>query len=971
MSLPALLDDDDELTFAEEGEDSGRAVAPWPILVVDDEEDVHSMTQLILADAVFNGRPFELISAYSAREARRVLAERHDIAVILLDVVMENDSAGLGLTREIRGEMQRKEVRIILRTGQPGLAPQREVIVDYDINDYRSKADMSSESLFIAVISALRSYEHIMSIEEKVSRRTAELQESYARLRHILETSPVGVGALRADGTLLFCNGRLAEIMGVSKDHLVDANAFEMFAEERDYARQLDRLVRNDEIRDAEVRLRRADGTDFWALLSGDRTLLEGEPAYLNWVYDITSRKEAERALKDAKDQAEAAAQAKSAFLATMSHEIRSPMNGVLGMLEILERTRLDPDQMDKVATIRESANWLLHIIDDILDFSKIEAGRLDLERVALAPTALVEGVTETLAPSARRKDIELQTFVDPAIPPRLLGDPVRLRQILFNLAGNAIKFTGTGKVMIRLDLEQAAQGRADLRLSVADTGIGISPEAIGKLFQPFTQAESSTTRRFGGTGLGLSICRRLAELMGGEIGVDSTPGQGSTFWVRLMLDVGSDDEAPADPDLSRLLVLVAVEDPDYGFIIGRYLESAKAEVIAVNDLTIVPATLEAARACGRPYNVVVVDGRGYLDAPGAVRETLARAQDGAPLPTVMLVHPLAEQDPHITRRSGSTVLTTKPARRSALVRAVAVAANRASPDVEPVDLRRPLPMPPTRAPTTAEALEQGRLILVAEDNATNRKVIGLQLGNLGYAAEMVENGMAALKALDAKPYAVLLTDCHMPEMDGLELTRRIREREAITGRHLPIVAITANALQGEAEHCIAAGMDSYLSKPIDMTKLAVELARWVPPGVATEPPAQIPPSPPASAPTPAPAPAPAAGPKNAPVDLANLSAICGDDSAMVRELLSDFVTVSREVLGTMRHAIDQRSADGVRSAAHNLKGSAHTAGAKAMAASARALEQAAQSADWPAILTCAPQLERAFAEVAAFVESV
>jgi len=290
---------------------------------------------------------------------------------------------------------------------------------------------------------------------------------------------------------------------------------------------------------------------------------------------------------------------------------------------------------------------------------------------------------------------------------------------------------------------------------------------------------------------------------------------------------------------------------------------------------------------------------------------------------------------------------------------------------VEPVDLRRPLPMPPTRAPTTAEALEQGRLILVAEDNATNRKVIGLQLGNLGYAAEMVENGMAALKALDAKPYAVLLTDCHMPEMDGLELTRRIREREAITGRHLPIVAITANALQGEAEHCIAAGMDSYLSKPIDMTKLAVELARWVPPGVATEPPAQIPPSPPASAPTPAPAPAPAAGPKNAPVDLANLSAICGDDSAMVRELLSDFVTVSREVLGTMRHAIDQRSADGVRSAAHNLKGSAHTAGAKAMAASARALEQAAQSADWPAILTCAPQLERAFAEVAAFVESV
>ncbi|NUB20252.1 PAS domain S-box protein, partial [Azospirillum formosense] len=516
---------DDEILFADEEGEDGDETLPWPILVVDDEDDVHSMTALLLDDVEFQGRGLELIGCRSAAEARAVLGCRRDIAVILLDVVMEEEDAGLTLVRWIRGTLGNLDVRIILRTGQPGQAPQRDVIVGCDINDYKSKADLSAEGLFTAVIAALRAYDHIRFIETKVAERTHELRQSREQMRAILESSPVGVCAYTHDGVLVTCNDRLVHLLGVPKERLVGVSIADLFIEpDNTEAHETHWTFFRRSLRDAEVRVRRADGSVFWALVSVDPTLLDGRPVHLAWVYDITRRKLAERQMEQAKEQAEQTTTAKSAFLATMSHEIRTPMNGVLGMLELLERTPLDGGQRDTVATMRESATSLLRIIDDILDFSKIEAGKMDLEQVPVSIPALVEGVAETLAPAARAKGLALLTYVDPAIPPALIGDPVRLRQILFNLCGNAIKFTERGRIVVQATLATRADGNvhdgARLRIEVADTGIGISETARRQLFQPFTQAESSTARRFGGTGLGLSISRRLVALMGGVIGV-------------------------------------------------------------------------------------------------------------------------------------------------------------------------------------------------------------------------------------------------------------------------------------------------------------------------------------------------------------------------------------------------------------------------------------------------------------------
>ncbi|RIV98116.1 hybrid sensor histidine kinase/response regulator, partial [Azospirillum brasilense] len=525
---------DDEILFADEEGEDGDESPPWPILVVDDEDDVHSMTALLLDDVEFQGRRLELIGCRSAAEARAALRARRDIAVILLDVVMEKDDAGLTLVRWIRGTLGNLDVRIILRTGQPGQAPQRDVIVGCDINDYKSKADLSAEGLFTAVIAALRAYDHIRFIETKVAERTHELRQSREQMRVILESSPVGVCAYTHDGVLVMCNDRLVHLLGVPKERLVGVSIADLFIEpDNTEAHETHWTFFRRSLRDAEVRVRRADGSVFWALVSVDPTLLDGRPVHLAWVYDITRRKLAEHQMERAKEQAEQTTTAKSAFLATMSHEIRTPMNGVLGMLELLERTPLDGGQRDTVATMRESATSLLRIIDDILDFSKIEAGKMDLEQVPVSIPALVEGVADTLAPAARAKGLALLTYVEPAIPPALTGDPVRMRQILFNLCGNAIKFTERGRIVVRATLAARTDGNSRggsqdgtrLRIEVADTGIGISETARRLLFQPFIQAESSTARRFGGTGLGLAICARLVEMMGGRIGVESAPG--------------------------------------------------------------------------------------------------------------------------------------------------------------------------------------------------------------------------------------------------------------------------------------------------------------------------------------------------------------------------------------------------------------------------------------------------------------
>jgi signal transduction histidine kinase/CheY-like chemotaxis protein/HPt (histidine-containing phosphotransfer) domain-containing protein len=646
--------------------------------------------------------------------------------------------------------------------------------------------------------------------------------------------------------------------------------------------------------------------------------------------------------LTQARADAEQGSRAKSAFLATMSHEIRTPMNGVIGMVEVLARSRLSDDQRSLVATIRESAATLLGIIDDILDFSKIEAGRLQIEKAPLLLPDLVEGISTSLVPVAVRQHVALDVFVSPQLPERVLSDDVRVRQVLYNLIGNAIKFSGgradrPGRISIRADVAQAAPLR--VVFSISDNGIGMTADTLRNLFTRFTQAEISTTRRFGGTGLGLTICKRLVELMQGEITVESSPGQGSTFTVTLPFDVPDEQPAPSLPHLQGV-TCVLVSNPNLALdTLRTYLECAGVSVHVVDDAM---AAAQRAAAWNEPV-VVVVD-----ETDASLPASLANAAD------VRAILVRRGRRSRARMQTGEALrLDADALARRTLLRTVAVAAGLASPDVVPAVPADIAPEDATEAPTVIEARDRGELILVAEDDKINRKVIMQQLSVLGFAAELAHNGAEALRLWREGRYALLLTDVHMPEMDGYALTEAIR-REEQGERRMPILALTANALRGEANRAHAAGMDDYLTKPVQLHVLKATLEKWLPK---------------ASTPVPAVVET-AARPRRATfvVDVRVLQGLVGNDPRTVRSFLSDYLDSARTLAAELRTAWAVNDAQKVGTIMHKLKSSSRSVGAIAFGDLCAELESAGKAGDVASIANGVAKFDPAFAEVEASI---
>ncbi|MDQ4081457.1 MAG: PAS domain S-box protein [Actinomycetota bacterium] len=742
----------------------------------------------------------------------------------------------------------------------------------------------------------------------------SEIHRQKQYFESLLEISPSAIITVGLDEKVTSWNPAAERLFGHTCEEAIGHDVDDLIAatdELRAEAADVNQRGCEEEIRLITTRTRK-DGSLVDVQLLVSPILVDGELVGRYGIYHDV------RELQQARQAAEEATRAKSAFLATMSHEIRTPMNAVIGMTGLLLDTELTPEQREFAEIIRSSGDALLAIINDVLDFSKIEAGRLDLESRPFDLRESVESALDVVASGAAEKALDVAYVLDPAAPRAVAGDETRLRQIVINLLSNAVKFTETGEIVVSVDAEPLASGdgegppRYRLHFAVRDTGIGVPPDRMHRLFESFSQVDESTTRRYGGTGLGLAISKRLAEMMGGTMWAESAPGQGSTFHFTVVMEaapslVPSFDEH-AQPQLRGKRVLIVDDNETNRLILLRYAQSWG--MVAHATASPVEA-LEWVRR-GDPFDIAVLD----MQMPEMDGATLAaeiqRHRDGRALPLVMLTSLGRRVE---DARADFAAHLAKPIKASHLYDVLIG-----------VFASQPPPARPSRAGAEMEpGAEIPLRILLAEDNDVNQKLALALLRKFGYRADVVGNGREALEALRREPYDVVLMDVEMPELDGLEATRRIREEWRDDDRPR-VIAMTANAMQGDREMCLAAGMDDYLAKPIRPEELRDALARSEPRRLA------------------------AADGASAEGDgvidtraLDELKASVGD-AAFVAELIDTFLAEAPGLLATLRSALEREDAAEVRRVAHTLKSNARTFGATALADVCQELESRAKA---------------------------